>query len=53
MTEKLGVKPKAKKEAPSDVKAVTDGDFDNIVLDLEKDVLVEFYAVSSPWAQTR
>lgn len=49
MTEKLGVKPKAKKEAPSDVKAVTDGDFDKIVLDLEKDVLVEFYAVSSPW----
>lgn len=48
MTEKLGVKPKVKKEAPSDVKAITDADFDKIVLDQDKDVLVEFYAVSSP-----
>lgn len=48
MTEKLGVKPKIKKEAPSDVKSVTDADFEKIVLDQGKDVLVEFYAVSSP-----
>lgn len=53
MTEQLGVKPKVKKEAPSDVKAVTDADFDNIVLDQEKDVLVEFYAVSSPWPKDK
>lgn len=48
VTEKLGVKPKIKKEVPSDVKAITDADFDKIVLDLEKGVLVEFYAVGSP-----
>lgn len=43
-----GIKPKVKKEAPSDVKSVTDADFDKIVLDIEKNVLVKFYAVSSP-----
>lgn len=46
VSENLGVKPKAKKEAPSDIKAVTDADFAAIVLDPTKDVLVEFYAVS-------
>ncbi|KAI5841356.1 thioredoxin-like protein [Morchella snyderi] len=46
ISEQMGVKPKAKKEAPSDVKTVTDSNFSEVVLDESKDVLVKFYA---PW----
>jgi protein disulfide-isomerase A6 len=40
-----GLKTKAKKEAPSNVVVVNDSNFDKIVHDESKDVLVEFYAV--------
>lgn len=46
ISEQMGVKPKVKKEAPSDVKTVTDSNFSEVVLDESKDVLVKFYAVS-------
>ncbi|KAF8421098.1 putative disulfide isomerase [Tirmania nivea] len=45
ISEKAGVKTKAKKEAPSDVVVLTDSNFDSIV-NGDKNVLVKFYA---PW----
>ena len=44
--EKAGLQAKAKKGEPSEVVVLKDASFDKIVLDSEKDVLVEFYA---PW----
>jgi len=41
-----GLKLKAKREAPSNVVVLSDANFDKIVHDEKKDVLVEFYA---PW----
>ena len=47
MVENAGIKLKSKikKEAPSNVVTLTDTNFASVVLDQEKDVLVEFYAV--------
>jgi len=45
ISEKAGVKAKAKKEAPSDVVVLTDSNFDSVV-NGGKNVLVKFYA---PW----
>lgn len=45
ISEKAGVKTKAKKEAPSDVVILTDSNFDSVV-NGDKHVLVKFYA---PW----
>lgn len=42
-----GLKLKAKREAPSNVIVLSDANFDKIVHDEKKDVLVEFYAVCS------
>ena len=42
-----GLKLKTKREAPSNVIALSDANFDTIVHDEKKDVLVEFYAVCS------
>jgi protein disulfide-isomerase A6 len=44
--QKAGLRPKVKKGEPSKVVTLTDATFDEIVLDSEKDVFVEFYA---PW----
>ncbi|KAL7266548.1 hypothetical protein RUND412_010903 [Rhizina undulata] len=46
VTEKSGIRVKAKKELPSNVVVLTDANFDDVALDTEKNVLVEFYA---PW----
>jgi len=44
--DKSGVRAKTEKSPPSNVVVLTDSTFDKIVMDAEKDVLVEFYA---PW----
>jgi len=46
IAEKTGAKYKKPKAAPSHVVELTDKNFDSIVMDTTKDVLVEFYA---PW----
>jgi protein disulfide-isomerase A6 len=46
ITQKAGLKAKAKKSDPSNVITLTDSTFDKVVKDPTKDVLVEFYA---PW----
>jgi protein disulfide-isomerase A6 len=44
--DKSGVRAKAEKSPPSNVNVLTDSTFEKIVMDAEKDILVEFYA---PW----
>lgn len=46
INERTSIKPKVKKDLPSEVAVLNDSNFDSVV-NGEKNVLVEFYAASS------